>query len=564
MESTSSTVISQTAKPRRNRARPYVVFAQVALFAWAVLIASWGTVSFVVLPLVMLAACSIACALNFAPVLWNRVAAYVAWISSLIVFARFFGSTASYSIDPYYVEFCAIVALATSLTCLIDRLVQFDQAWRWLSFFWAGTGTLIWLCFGYNYNFAGHFFAALGASVVLLIALKTLLKIPGWGHQVINTVLLLLIFGPILDWFTRPKYNLDIDSALRNRAYSCEVAKGDPVAYKEWWYYYMSQWHQMGGYIFMKDPAGVLPFRLKPSSDGPLFHATIHVNALGFRGKEISKDKGDAYRIVALGESTTFGCTLEPQNRPWPEVLEQLINERIKPSRPVQVINAGVPSYDILCSLYRLRTEILGLKPDMIVTYHGVNGFSLIQDGLPTVIGKTPPRFEERPIRLLADCEYSVKVRNYRRHYAAQPVLRPVSKADALKSKYAQAYRDLIDLAHTNHVRLAIANFSMAVNEQTKPDVAKFYDMTYPVYPTVKANVAHSLVVETLTHEHPDVCLIDTHPHLDGEHEKFIDEVHLTQEGRDQLAENIYAGLEKTLREDLKRSSAPDVKTASK
>ncbi len=44
---------------------------------------------------------------------------------------------------------------------------------------------------------------------------------------------------------------------------------------------------------------------------------------------------------------------------------------------------------------------------------------------------------------------------------------------------------------------------------------------------------------------------MDTHPGLDGEHEKFIDLGHLTQEGRQQLAENIFAGIKEVLEKDL-------------
>ncbi|MGO8700646.1 MAG: hypothetical protein ACLQVY_23395 [Limisphaerales bacterium] len=41
--------------------------------------------------------------------------------------------------------------------------------------------------------------------------------------------------------------------------------------------------------------------------------------------------------------------------------------------------------------------------------------------------------------------------------------------------------------------------------------------------------------------------------HLDGDHEKFIDIIHLTNEGRRQLAENIFAGIRETLERDLAR-----------
>jgi lysophospholipase L1-like esterase len=316
--------------------------------------------------------------------------------------------------------------------------------------------------------------------------------------------------------------------------------------------------------VFMPDPPPILASKLKPNSDGHLFLSPIRINSLGFRGKEFSKNKGNAYRIVALGESTTFGCTLRPQDRPWPEVLEQMIQERIKPARPVEVINAGTPGYTLQKNLLRLPMDILPLKADMIISYHGWNWFGAIFDGMPPVVGKTPPRFYERPIMLLADCEYALKLSNYRRHYAAQPAIRTVSMEDAMNSRYAQGYRDLIELARTNHIRLALANFCLAVNAQTKPEVTKFYDMTCPIYPGIKANIAHTMMLEQLSREHPDVCCIDTHRNLDGEHEKFIDHVHLTQEGRQQLAENIYAGIEQTLRGELNRPASAPLGTATK
>jgi hypothetical protein len=44
---------------------------------------------------------------------------------------------------------------------------------------------------------------------------------------------------------------------------------------------------------------------------------------------------------------------------------------------------------------------------------------------------------------------------------------------------------------------------------------------------------------------------VDTHPHLDGEHEKFIDIIHLTGDGNRQLAENVFAGIRGVLEKDL-------------
>jgi lysophospholipase L1-like esterase len=65
------------------------------------------------------------------------------------------------------------------------------------------------------------------------------------------------------------------------------------------------------------------------------------------------------------------------------------------------------------------------------------------------------------------------------------------------------------------------------------------------------ANAVHSLIVSQLAAEHPEVIFVDTHPHLDGEHEKFIDLIHLSAEGERQLAENMFDCISNVLRQDL-------------
>ncbi len=117
-----------------------------------------------------------------------------------------------------------------------------------------------------------------------------------------------------------------------------------------------------------------------------------------------------------------------------------------------------------------------------------------------------------------------------------------------MKSRYAQAYRQLIDAARTNGITLALANFSMAVNSGSDAGVIEFYRGGFPsVYAQIGANELHTKLVKQLA-EDSELLLIDTHPALDGQHEKFIDLVHLTQEGRQSLAETIYRSLESPLR----------------
>ena len=48
----------------------------------------------------------------------------------------------------------------------------------------------------------------------------------------------------------------------------------------------------------------------------------LQIDQLGFRGPEIERDKGELFRIIALGESTTFDVLLRPGDRAWTELLD--------------------------------------------------------------------------------------------------------------------------------------------------------------------------------------------------------------------------------------------------
>jgi lysophospholipase L1-like esterase len=232
-----------------------------------------------------------------------------------------------------------------------------------------------------------------------------------------------------------------------------------------------------------------------------------------------------------------------------------MIRDRIKPQRSVEVINAGVPAYTLDSSLRRLPTDILPLKPDLIISYHGYNTFSMLADGVTRSHTPLPPVYRERPLKLLADSEYRVKVLLYKRDQSSAGASGDPVNLRLMDTDCALAYRQLIRIARTNHIKLALANFSMAVNGRSDSDVVEFYRPCFAgVYWQMKENLAHSLLLQNLAKQNPDVCLINTQPGLDGEHDKFIDLVHLTQDGRQQLAENIFAAIRPILEHDLSPS----------
>jgi lysophospholipase L1-like esterase len=255
---------------------------------------------------------------------------------------------------------------------------------------------------------------------------------------------------------------------------------------------------------------------------------------------------------VTIGESTTFGITINPEDRPWSEWLEQLIKERLHPSRPVQVINAGVPGYRLDHNLRRFAADILPLEPDMVISYHGINGFCLLNDTLPSMVGPPPTPYRQRPLRLLADVEYKLKLLAFREKRTPRLARSPGLEIDLLKNPYAECYQQLIDIAHTNRFRLVLANFSMAVNKDSSPAVSKFYQVGYPATPRlVEANVLHTAMVRTLATKYPRVSFIDTQHGLDGKCENFLDLVHFSPEGDRKMADVIFEGIKPLLEMEM-------------
>jgi lysophospholipase L1-like esterase len=230
-----------------------------------------------------------------------------------------------------------------------------------------------------------------------------------------------------------------------------------------------------------------------------------------------------------------------------------MIGEQLQPDRPVEVINAGVPSLTLAENLHRLRTQILPLQPDLIISYHGYNEFSNLDASLPLVRFRIPPpRLPQRPLKLLATAEYRLQLIKYARLLAPKPTLYAPIPKDPLQTKYADHYRELIQLCRQNGVRLVLATYSMAVNEGSAKDVRAFYHRITPLLKRkMKANVAHTYLVQELARKNPDVCFVDTQAALDGKNDYYIDLMHFTAEGKQQLAATIFRGIKETLGHEL-------------
>ncbi|NOZ84768.1 MAG: SGNH/GDSL hydrolase family protein [Deltaproteobacteria bacterium] len=85
----------------------------------------------------------------------------------------------------------------------------------------------------------------------------------------------------------------------------------------------------------------------------------------GFRGTcPVRKKRPGIYRIAVIGDSVTYGEGV-PGNEAYPARLRSLLERRL--SKPVEVINAGTPGYDIVQAVAMYSHRLVQYSPDVVV-----------------------------------------------------------------------------------------------------------------------------------------------------------------------------------------------------
>jgi lysophospholipase L1-like esterase len=96
------------------------------------------------------------------------------------------------------------------------------------------------------------------------------------------------------------------------------------------------------------------------------FQETSAINSLGMRDHEVAPKRAGERRIVAIGDSFTYGHGVQLEES-YPKVVERRLAERGVGEPPVTVLNAGQPGYgmDQIYKSFVLRR--LALEPDLVL-----------------------------------------------------------------------------------------------------------------------------------------------------------------------------------------------------
>jgi len=132
------------------------------------------------------------------------------------------------------------------------------------------------------------------------------------------------------------------------------------ISYYEW----------VGEYLRDMLPDDQLVYRHKPAWEKRYGNVLVTYNERGLRDRPILPKAEGEYRILALGDSVTFGLGVD-QDQIFVVRLEQLLRERLQ--RPVRVINSGVGGYNTVQELTYFKQEGIDLQPDLVMLTYVAN-----------------------------------------------------------------------------------------------------------------------------------------------------------------------------------------------
>lgn len=111
-------------------------------------------------------------------------------------------------------------------------------------------------------------------------------------------------------------------------------------------------------------------WRFRPSQDMEGDERIYRINALGLRDGEVTLPKPPGeYRILSLGESTTFGAGVSLEET-YTKVAESLLRQAYP---QVRTINAGIGAYTSFQCIKYLEIEGPRLQPDMVWLFSETN-----------------------------------------------------------------------------------------------------------------------------------------------------------------------------------------------
>jgi len=93
------------------------------------------------------------------------------------------------------------------------------------------------------------------------------------------------------------------------------------------------------------------------------FRYSVYINSIGIRDRELPRERGDMYRVLAIGDSYTYGWGVDIENT-WMRRLETLLRDE---GRNIEILNLGKPGAGPPFYSELAEKAIPLLRPDLVL-----------------------------------------------------------------------------------------------------------------------------------------------------------------------------------------------------
>lgn len=221
---------------------------------------------------------------------------------------------------------------------------------------------------------------------------------------------------------------------------------------------------------------------------------TINSDALNERYNYPTSKADDVFRIMTLGDSFTYGQYVDTKDN-WTELLENMLNNNFNCGKykRIDVINLGVPGYDVQYAVERYRIRGEKYNPDLIMW--------MLTDS-KRVLEKIQP--------LIDQCEAKSKDKNaenrlYTCWITQENLLLKQLGEKGMQNTIVDNFNKIFDLYQNKIVAIDL--------DKSHEDILKMIDHKERVY------------VFDLPFKNPDFMLPDKHPNKKG-HESIAKSVY--------------------------------------
>jgi len=317
-------------------------------------------------------------------------------------------------------------------------------------------------------------------------------------------------------------------------------------------------------------------FDLVPGQYPDAYGGRIVVNEAGFAGRPLRQRAAVEWRVVAVGNSCTFGGGDGVHT--FPDLLAERLRARRRGATDYEVINAGISGLDTQQVTRRTRSRVADLEPDVVVIYTGWNDLmkkspiGQIGDGASAgVAAWLDDLWLVRGLRKV--------VFQRLRPIWADPATGPASRTGRFRYFEPRRYRDdLVELVRATRnmgaapllvtlpspLRADLTPAQLAAARITFPSVAG----TYRVGDFVDLIAAYNRVIRDVARQH-DVALLDLADDFAAIPEApryFHDTMHPNDAGMALIAHRLEASLARhgLLAEPVPKSTATEAPRADR